>query len=80
MIFPFYKIYKLFVYYYFSNIFLNVFQLSSPGQSSSMLNRDCQKVEELKRIVSLILSDPPCKDGNARFATVPLQFLSDLKY
>ena len=26
---------------------------------------------------SVIWSDPPCKDGNARFTTVPLKPLSD---
>ena len=30
-----------------------------------------------KGIVSVILSDPPCKDDNTRFTTVPLKALSD---
>ena len=30
-----------------------------------------------KGTVSVILSDPPCKNGNARLTTVPLQALSD---
>ena len=32
---------------------------------------------DLKRTVSVILGDPPCKDGNARFTKLPLQPLSD---
>ena len=32
---------------------------------------------KLKETVSVILSDPPCKDGNAGFTTVPLKVLSD---
>ena len=31
----------------------------------------------VKGTVSVILSDPPCKDANARFTTVPLKALSD---
>ena len=31
----------------------------------------------LKGTVSVISSDPPCKDGNARFTTIPLKALSD---
>ena len=31
----------------------------------------------LKGTVSVISSDPPCKDDNARFSTVPLKALSD---
>ena len=31
----------------------------------------------VKRTVGVISSDPPCKDGNARFTTVPLKALSD---
>ena len=30
----------------------------------------------LKEIVRVISSDPPCKDGNVRFTTVPLKALS----
>ena len=30
-----------------------------------------------KGIVSVISSDPPCKDDNARFTTVPLKAVSD---
>ena len=30
-----------------------------------------------KGTVSVVLSDPPCKDGNAWFTTVPLKALSD---
>ena len=32
---------------------------------------------KLKGTVSAILSDPPCKDGNAGFTTLPLKALSD---
>ena len=32
---------------------------------------------KIKGTVSVISSDPPCKDGNARFTTVPLKALSD---
>ena len=32
---------------------------------------------KLEGTVSVILSDPPCKDGNDRFTTVPLKALSD---
>ena len=32
---------------------------------------------DLKGTVSVILGDPPCKDGNARFTKLPLQPLSD---
>ena len=28
---------------------------------------------QLKGTVSVILSDPPCKEGNARFTTIPLK-------
>jgi len=31
----------------------------------------------LIRVVSVILSDSQCKDGNARFTTVPLKAVSD---
>ena len=31
----------------------------------------------LKVIVRVILSDPPCRDGNARFTAIPLKPLSD---
>ena len=34
-------------------------------------------LEELKGAVSVISSDPPSKDNNARFTTVPLKALSD---
>ena len=30
------------------------------------------KIYLLKDFVSVISSDPPCKDGNVRFTTVPL--------
>ena len=30
-----------------------------------------------KGTLIVVLSDPPCKDGNARFTTVPLKPLSD---
>ena len=33
----------------------------------------------LKEAVSVILSDPPCKDGNARFTTVPLKIFYSRK-
>jgi len=33
----------------------------------------------IKGTVSVISSDPPCKDGNARYTTVPLKALSDDK-
>ena len=29
--------------------------------------------ENVKGIVRVISSDPPCKDGNTRFTTVPLK-------
>ena len=31
----------------------------------------------IKGTVSVISSNPPCKDGNARFTTVPLKALCD---
>ena len=31
----------------------------------------------IKGTVSVISSDPPCKDNNVRFTTVPLKTLSD---
>jgi len=31
----------------------------------------------LRGTVSVISSDPPCKDSNSRFTTVPLKALSD---
>ena len=31
-------------------------------------------------LTSLILSDPSCKDGNARFTTVPVKTLTAIKY
>ena len=34
----------------------------------------------LKGTVSVILDDPPCKDGNARFTTIPLKPLCDQKF
>ena len=34
----------------------------------------------IKRTVSVILSDPPSKDENIRFTTVPLKPQSDKKY
>ena len=34
----------------------------------------------IKGTASLISSDPPCKDDNARFTTVPLKALSDQVY
>ena len=36
-----------------------------------------QSVFYIKGTVSVITSDPSCKDGNFRFATVPLKALSD---
>ena len=36
-----------------------------------------QSNSPFKGTVSLIPSDPLCKDGNARFTTVPLKALSD---
>ena len=33
----------------------------------------------LKGFTSVYLSDPPCKDGNARFTTVPLKLQSNQK-
>ena len=36
-----------------------------------------EKKSKFKGTVSLISSDPPCKDGNARFTTVTLKALSD---
>ena len=35
------------------------------------------KMSCLKGTVSVISSDPPCKDGNALFTTVPLKHLAD---
>ena len=34
----------------------------------------------LKRAVSVIVSNPPCKDSKVRFTTVPLKTLSDQLY
>ena len=34
-------------------------------------------IQRSKGTVSVVLSDPPCKDGNAWFTTVPLKALSD---
>ena len=31
------------------------------------------KLSYIKGTVSEILSDPPCKDGNARFTSVPIK-------
>ena len=39
---------------------------------------EVSKGERIKRTVSVISSDPLCKDGNARFTTVPLKALSGL--
>ena len=36
--------------------------------------KNTQKVD-MKGTVSVITSDPPCKDGNVRFITVPLKAL-----
>ena len=33
--------------------------------------------DDLKGLYSVISSDPPCKDGNARFTTVPLKPVED---
>ena len=38
------------------------------------MNNDLHN-KELKRTVSVMLCDPPCKDFNARFTTVPLKAL-----
>ena len=35
------------------------------------------QLNTVKGIVTVILSDPPCKYGNAQFTTVPLKALSD---
>ena len=50
--------------------------------SNKHLNMDKYQCPEplivlLKRTVSVTSSDPPCKDDNARFTTVPLKALSD---
>ena len=36
-----------------------------------------KKFDIVKWTVSVILSDPLCKDGNVRFTTIPLEALSD---
>ena len=36
-----------------------------------------KKSDALKGTLSIISSDPPCKDANAQFTTVPLKPLSD---
>ena len=41
--------------------------------------RTCCFVEILTRTVSVISSDPPCKDSNVQFTTAPLKPLSDKK-
>ena len=35
--------------------------------------------EKLKGRISVISSDPPCKNGNARFTMIPLQRFTDKK-
>ena len=35
---------------------------------------------QIKGTVRVFLCDPPCKDCNVRFTTVPLKALSDIKY
>ena len=39
----------------------------------------CTSYLYLNGSVSVISSEPPCKDGNARFTTIPLKSLSDQK-
>ena len=44
------------------------------------IRRGCNRTfynRSFKWTVGLILSDPPCDDGNARFTTVHLKVLSD---
>ena len=57
---------------------------SESGENAESLFHSCETfitkfLEEtvLKMSVSVITSDPPCKDGNARFTTVPCNALSD---
>ena len=35
-------------------------------------------LQAVERTVNIISSDPPCKDGNARFTTVPLKGISNI--
>ena len=46
------------------------------SQLTSILYKTDSREEIIKGTVSVILSDPPCKDGNIRFTTVLFQPLT----
>ena len=44
---------------------------------NSKFKNSIKVCSQVKGTVSVIASDPPCKDGNVRFTTVPWKALSD---
>ena len=52
-------------------------EIKKEGPGSTMIEIMYFVTLLLKGTVSVISSDPPCKDGNARFTTVSLKALSD---
>ena len=60
------------------NVVLN--KKNTATQTSKIENKNrakLLKMLDIKGTVSVISSDPPCKDGNGWFTTVPLIILSD---
>ena len=51
-------------------------QLASKAQFLDPKMLESIRIQFIKGIVSVVLSDPPCKDSNVRFTQVPLKALS----
>ena len=54
-------------------------QFSNNSNHDSFLNQRLKGIVNIsyKETLSVIANDPPCKDGNGRFTTIPLKPLSD---